>query len=269
MGKCPGHDGDRAGEPREVRRPQARDWRRGAPRGMWDRAARGGPPFDVQCPAGFPEGLLAARHVDPRAPARNPYAYQLSAGRWFSTADTAAAGRVGHPARCPWPRHRPRRPRPGWASPHPRRSRGWSIWIGAAISTRMTDVRAPAQLSALASLQTIAVPSLIAFNAIHATLALALGLAAALLFLDGLGWRIVVAMFDRERLITGTPVIRGRGPGPRRPSGEERAISAHSVVTTDIGFPRRSPRPIRRSVVSSRSSCVTHRDSGSTRWPDF
>jgi hypothetical protein len=83
----------------------------------------------------------------------------------------------------------------GWASPHPRRRRGWSIWIGAAISTRMTDVRAAAQLSALASLLTIAVPSLIAFNVIHATLALTVGLAAALLLLDGLGWRIVAAMF--------------------------------------------------------------------------
>ena len=79
----------------------------------------------------------------------------------------------------------------------------------------MTDVRAAAQLSALASLLTIAVPSLIAFSVIHATLALAVGLAAALLLLDGLGWRIVAVMFDRERLITGTPVIRGGPPGPR------------------------------------------------------
>ena len=77
----------------------------------------------------------------------------------------------------------------------------------------MTDVRAAAQLSALASLLTIAVPSLIAFNVIHATLALPVGLAAALL-LDGLGWRIVAVMFDRERLITGTPVIRGGPPAP-------------------------------------------------------
>jgi len=75
----------------------------------------------------------------------------------------------------------------------------------------MTDVRAAAQLSALASLLMIAVPSLIAFNVIHATLALAVGLAAALLLLDGLGWRIVAVMFDRERL-TGTPVIRGGPP---------------------------------------------------------
>ncbi len=39
---------------------------------------------------------------------------------------------------------------------------------------------------------------------IHATLGLALGLAAALLLGDGLGWRITAATFDRERLITGT-----------------------------------------------------------------
>jgi hypothetical protein len=84
----------------------------------------------------------------------------------------------------------------------------------------MTDVRAVAQLSTL--------PSLIAFNMIHATLALAVGLAAALLLLDGLGWRIVAVIFDRERLITSTPVI-GAGPTPSRPSGEGRAISAQSV----------------------------------------
>jgi hypothetical protein len=46
--------------------------------------------------------------------------------------------------------------------------------------------------------------SLIVFNVIPATLVLALGLAVLLLVLDGLGWRIVAAMFDRERLITGT-----------------------------------------------------------------
>jgi ABC-type transport system involved in multi-copper enzyme maturation permease subunit len=81
---------------------------------------------------------------------------------------------------------------------------GWAIWIGIAISTRMTDVRAAAQLGALASLPAIAMSSLIAFNVVHATLGLALGLAAALLALDGLGWRIMSAMFDRERLIAGT-----------------------------------------------------------------
>jgi hypothetical protein len=37
------------------------------------------------------------------------------------------------------------------------------------------------------------------------TTGLALGLATALLLADGLGWRAVAAVFDRERLITGRP----------------------------------------------------------------
>ena len=56
----------------------------------------------------------------------------------------------------------------------------------------------------LASLPSVAVTTLIAFNVIHPTLGLALGGAAVLLVLDGLGWRIASAAFDRERLITGT-----------------------------------------------------------------
>jgi hypothetical protein len=40
-------------------------------------------------------------------------------------------------------------------------------------------------------------------NVITPTLGLALGLAAALLIVDGLGWRVVAAMFDRELLVTG------------------------------------------------------------------
>jgi ABC-2 type transport system permease protein len=39
---------------------------------------------------------------------------------------------------------------------------------------------------------------------IHATLGLAIGLAVLLLLANALGWRIVAAMFDRERLLTGT-----------------------------------------------------------------
>jgi ABC-2 type transport system permease protein len=81
---------------------------------------------------------------------------------------------------------------------------GWSIWVGIAISARASDVRVAQQLGTLASLPTALVAALIAFNGIHATLGLALGLAAALLVLDGLGWRITSATFDRERLITGT-----------------------------------------------------------------
>lgn len=80
----------------------------------------------------------------------------------------------------------------------------WSIWIGIAISVRSSDVRVAQQLGVLAILPTVAVTTLIAFNVIHATLGLALALAAVLLVANRLGWRITSAMFDRERLITST-----------------------------------------------------------------
>jgi ABC-type transport system involved in multi-copper enzyme maturation permease subunit len=81
---------------------------------------------------------------------------------------------------------------------------GWSIWVGVAISTRVSEVRVAQQLGLLANLPSVAVTTLIAFNVIHATLALALGATVLLLVLNRLGWRVTSAMFDRERLITGT-----------------------------------------------------------------
>jgi ABC-type transport system involved in multi-copper enzyme maturation permease subunit len=81
---------------------------------------------------------------------------------------------------------------------------GWSIWVGVAISARASDFRVAQQLGILASLPTAIVAALIAFNVLHPTLGLALGLAAALLVGNGLGWRITAAAFDRERLIART-----------------------------------------------------------------
>jgi ABC-type transport system involved in multi-copper enzyme maturation permease subunit len=80
----------------------------------------------------------------------------------------------------------------------------WSIWVGIAISTRSSDVRVAQQLSLLADLPVVLVTSLIAFDVIHPTPALAVGLIAVLLVGDVAGWRIVAPMFDRERLIAGT-----------------------------------------------------------------
>jgi ABC-type Na+ efflux pump permease subunit len=80
----------------------------------------------------------------------------------------------------------------------------WSIWIAMAISARSSDIRVAQQLSTLASLPSVVVSALISFDVIHATLGLALGLGVVLLVLDRLGWRVVSALFDRERLITGT-----------------------------------------------------------------
>jgi ABC-2 type transport system permease protein len=80
----------------------------------------------------------------------------------------------------------------------------WSIWVGIAISTRVSDIRAAQQLSVLGSLPLIALTTLISLNVIHATRGLAIGLGIALVLADRIGWRVVAALFDRERLIIGT-----------------------------------------------------------------
>jgi ABC-type Na+ efflux pump permease subunit len=80
---------------------------------------------------------------------------------------------------------------------------GWSIWVGIAISARATDVRVAQQLGMFASLPPLIIVALMTLNVIPPSTGLALGLAAALLVVDGLGWRAVAAMFDRERLVTG------------------------------------------------------------------
>jgi ABC-type Na+ efflux pump permease subunit len=80
----------------------------------------------------------------------------------------------------------------------------WSIWVGIAISTRAGEVRVAQQLGMLASLPSIAVTVLIAYDIIHATLGLAVVLGAVLVVLDVLGWRVTSRLFERERLITGS-----------------------------------------------------------------
>jgi ABC-2 type transport system permease protein len=80
----------------------------------------------------------------------------------------------------------------------------WSVWVGMAVSTRASDPRVAQQIGLLATLPPVFLTVLIAVNVIPPTLGLAVGLAVLLLVLDVLGWRIVSAAFDRERLITGT-----------------------------------------------------------------
>ena len=79
---------------------------------------------------------------------------------------------------------------------------GWSVWVGIAMSTRVSDGRAAQQLSLLASLPPLAIVALTSFNVLSLSVGLALGLATALLLIDGLAWRVVAAKFDRERLVT-------------------------------------------------------------------
>ena len=78
---------------------------------------------------------------------------------------------------------------------------GWSIWISIAVSTRASDIRVAQQLSTLASLPTIAISTLVSIDVIHASLPLAVGLGAALVAGNRIGWRVVSWLFHRERLI--------------------------------------------------------------------
>ena len=82
---------------------------------------------------------------------------------------------------------------------------GWAIWVGIAVSARSTDVRVAQQLSVLGSVAPLVILALMSLNVITESTALAIGLAAALLVFDLLAWRVVAAMFDRERLVTGRP----------------------------------------------------------------
>jgi ABC-type transport system involved in multi-copper enzyme maturation permease subunit len=78
---------------------------------------------------------------------------------------------------------------------------GVSIWIGMGISTRSSDPRTAQQLGTLASLPTVAVAALIAYNVIHPTLGIAIGFGAILVLLNAVSWRVVSAALDPERLI--------------------------------------------------------------------
>jgi ABC-2 type transport system permease protein len=79
-----------------------------------------------------------------------------------------------------------------------------TIWVSIAISARSSDVRVAMQLGAVAALPVLLVAYLITFSVIPSTLAVALGIGAGLLVLDGIGWRLVSALFNRERLIAST-----------------------------------------------------------------
>ncbi len=65
-------------------------------------------------------------------------------------------------------------------------------------------MRVAQQPGTLASLPPLAILALMSLNVITESTPLAMGLSAALLAFDLLAWRVVVAVFDRERLVTGT-----------------------------------------------------------------
>ena len=99
----------------------------------------------------------------------------------------------------------------------------WSVWVGTAISARSTDVRVAQQLGTLASLPALGITSLMTFQVLQPTVTVAVIIALALLLIDVAAWRIVSAMFDRERLITGAKPVSAR-------SAQRMAYRPHGVT---------------------------------------
>jgi ABC-type transport system involved in multi-copper enzyme maturation permease subunit len=81
---------------------------------------------------------------------------------------------------------------------------GLSIWIGMGISARSNDPRTSQQLGIVASLPTVAIAALIAYNVIHPTLGIVIGFGTLLVVFNVVSFRIVSAALDTERLITST-----------------------------------------------------------------
>src|SRR5262249_21111033 len=80
----------------------------------------------------------------------------------------------------------------------------WSIWVGVAISALCRDVRGAQQLGGPAGGGPgVLVSGLSGCGATDAPPGLVIALAVLLLLLDGWGWWITSAAFDRERLVTG------------------------------------------------------------------
>jgi ABC-2 type transport system ATP-binding protein len=106
---------------------------------------------------------------------------------------------------------------------------GWSIWVGIGISARSSDVRVAQQLGTLGSVPPLAVVALVSFNVFTPSFAVALAFALGLLVADVVLWRIVSAMFDRERLITG--IKHGRSAAGEG-GGSPIAVVANSAGRT-------------------------------------
>lgn len=82
---------------------------------------------------------------------------------------------------------------------------GWSILAAIAISTRAQDVRTAQGFASVAGLVPTAIIALVSFGVIPRTFRVWLIIGVILLVIDGLGYRrLLPALFDRERLVTGS-----------------------------------------------------------------
>ncbi len=80
-----------------------------------------------------------------------------------------------------------------------------AIWIGLAMSIRSGDIRVAQQASLLCCVPLLILIALVAFGAIDVDRREVIVAFAALVVADVAGWRVIAPMFDRERLIRGTP----------------------------------------------------------------
>ena len=78
----------------------------------------------------------------------------------------------------------------------------FSIWVGLAISARSSDVRVAQQLATMAVLPMVGLLLLFTFRVVSPTVTVAVAGAVLLAALDLGAWRLVSALFDRERLLT-------------------------------------------------------------------
>jgi ABC-type Na+ efflux pump, permease component len=78
----------------------------------------------------------------------------------------------------------------------------FAIWVGLAISVRSSDIRVAQQLSALAMLPMLGLLALFTFRVVAPSISVAVIGAVLLLAFDAVAWRVVSAMFDRERMLT-------------------------------------------------------------------
>jgi hypothetical protein len=102
---------------------------------------------------------------------------------------------------------------------------GWSAWVCIGISTRASDVRVAQQLGTLASIPPLVVVAAASFNVFTTSATLAVVFALVLLVADIIMFRVVSALFDRERLITGARNQRqSSGSGHATPPGTVRHI---------------------------------------------
>ena len=86
---------------------------------------------------------------------------------------------------------------------------GWAIWVGIAVSSRVSETRVAQQLSTLASLPPLALISLMSFQVITPRFGLGAALAGALLVIDCAACFFVARLFDRERLDLGSKADTG------------------------------------------------------------